>query len=149
MHVLQEIAFFDVTKTGELLSRLSEDTQIIKNAATTNLSEALRNVSTAAIGLCFMFATSWKLTRKHLTIEVVICELYLYLEKSRILIMCVLLHLFLVLALAIVPAVSVAVRQFGRFLRELSHKTQAAAATAASIAEVYLCIKNLTLNVKN
>lgn len=98
----QEIAFFDVTRTGELLSRLSEDTQIIKNAATTNLSEALRNLSTTVIGLGFMFSTSWKLT---------------------------------LLSLAIVPVISVAVRKFGRFLRELSHKTQAAAAVAASIAE--------------
>lgn len=40
------------------------------------------------------------------------------------------------MALVIVPVVSVAVRQFGRYLRELSHKTQAAAAVAASIAEV-------------
>ena len=65
-HVLpQEIAFFDVTRTGELLSRLSEDTQIIKNAATTNLSEALRNITTTAIGLGFMFSTSWKLTREY------------------------------------------------------------------------------------
>ncbi|XP_026418384.1 ABC transporter B family member 25-like isoform X2 [Papaver somniferum] len=100
--VSQEIAFYDVTRTGELLSRLSEDTQIIKNAATTNLSEALRNVSTACIGLGFMFTTSWKLT---------------------------------LLALVVVPVISVAVRQFGRYLRELSHKTQAAAAVAASIAE--------------
>ncbi|OEL15004.1 ABC transporter B family member 25 [Dichanthelium oligosanthes] len=98
----QEIAFFDVTRTGELLSRLSEDTQIIKNAATTNLSEALRNITTTAIGLGFMFSTSWKLT---------------------------------LLALVIVPVISVAVRRFGRFLRELSHQTQAAAAVASSIAE--------------
>lgn len=63
--ISQEIAFFDVTKTGELLSRLSEDTQIIKNAATTNLSEALRNLSTSFIGLGFMLATSWKLTCRH------------------------------------------------------------------------------------
>jgi ABC-type multidrug transport system fused ATPase/permease subunit len=62
----QEIAFYDVTKTGELLSRLSEDTQIIKNAATTNLSEALRNVTTALIGVGFMFTSSWKLTCKKL-----------------------------------------------------------------------------------
>ncbi|XP_044399175.1 ABC transporter B family member 25 isoform X4 [Triticum aestivum] len=103
--VNQEIAFFDVTRTGELLSRLSEDTQIIKNAATTNLSEALRNLTTTAIGLGFMapmFSTSWKLT---------------------------------LLALVIVPVISVAVRKFGRFLRELSHQTQAAAAVASSIAE--------------
>lgn len=98
----QEIAFYDVTKTGELLSRLSEDTQIIKNAATTNLSEALRNVTTALIGVGFMFTSSWKLT---------------------------------LLALVVVPLISVSVKQFGRYLRELSHKTQAAAAVAASIAE--------------
>lgn len=98
----QEIAFYDVTKTGELLSRLSEDTQIIKNAATTNLSEALRNVTTAFIGVGFMFTSSWKLT---------------------------------LLALVVVPLISIAVKQFGRYLRELSHKTQAAAAVAASIAE--------------
>ncbi|GJM96658.1 hypothetical protein PR202_ga13520 [Eleusine coracana subsp. coracana] len=101
-NILVEIAFFDVTRTGELLSRLSEDTQIIKNAATTNLSEALRNITTTAIGLGFMFSTSWKLT---------------------------------LLALVIVPVISVAVRRFGRFLRELSHQTQAAAAVASSIAE--------------
>ena len=41
-----------------------------------------------------------------------------------------------VLALVVVPVVTVAVRKFGRYLRELSHKTQAAAAVAASIAEV-------------
>ncbi|GMN67776.1 hypothetical protein TIFTF001_036838 [Ficus carica] len=41
----------------------------------------------------------------------------------------------LVLALVVVPVVSVAVKKFGRYLRELSHKTQAAAAVAASIAE--------------
>uniref|UniRef100_A0A0D9VZ56 ABC transporter B family member 25 n=1 Tax=Leersia perrieri TaxID=77586 RepID=A0A0D9VZ56_9ORYZ len=100
--IIVEIAFFDVTRTGELLSRLSEDTQIIKNAATTNLSEALRNITTTAIGLGFMFTTSWKLT---------------------------------LLALVIVPVISIAVRKFGRFLRELSHQTQAAAAVASSIAE--------------
>ncbi|KAF5794016.1 putative bacterial ABC-type protein transporter [Helianthus annuus] len=98
----QEIAFFDVTRTGELLSRLSEDTQIIKNAATSNVSEILRNLSTAFIGLGFMFATSWKLT---------------------------------LLALVVVPFISIVVRQVGRYLREVSHKTQAAAAVASSIAE--------------
>lgn len=40
------------------------------------------------------------------------------------------------LSLAVVPVISVAVRRFGRYMRELSHKTQAAAAVASSIAEV-------------
>ncbi|KAH7301745.1 hypothetical protein KP509_23G040300 [Ceratopteris richardii] len=98
----QEIAFFDVTKTGELLSRLSEDTQVIKNAATINLSEALRSLTTSLVGVGFMFQTSWRLT---------------------------------LLALAVIPAIFLGIRAFGRYLRELSHKTQAAAAVAASIAE--------------
>nr|GMC99332.1 ABC transporter B family member 27-like [Ipomoea batatas] len=98
----QEIAFYDVTRTGELLSRLSEDTQIIKSAATTNLSEALRNVTTSMIGIGFMFSSSWKLT---------------------------------LLALVVVPVIAIGVRKFGRYLRDLSHATQAAAAVAASIAE--------------
>ena len=59
---IQEIAFFDVTKTGELLSRLSEDTQVIKNAATVNLSETLRSLTTSLVGVGFMFQTSWQLT---------------------------------------------------------------------------------------
>ncbi|KAF7838546.1 ABC transporter B family member 25 [Senna tora] len=100
--LLQEIAFFDVTRTGELLNRLSEDTQIIKNAATTSLSHVLSCFSTSFIGLVFMFSTSWKLT---------------------------------LLALLVVPPTFVAVRKLGAFLRDLSHKTQAAAAEAASIAE--------------
>ena len=44
------------------------------------------------------------------------------------------------LALVIVPVISVAVRKFGRFLRELSHQTQAAAAVASSIAEVCISV---------
>lgn len=104
--IQQEIAFYDVTRTGELLSRLSEDTQIIKSAATTNLSEALRNVTTSMIGIGFMFSSSWKLT---------------------------------LLALVVVPVIAIGVRKFGRYLRDLSHATQAAAAVAASIAEVGIC----------
>ncbi|KAL6528195.1 ABC transporter B member 25 [Orobanche hederae] len=44
--IQQEIALFDVTRTGELLSRLPEDTQVIKSAATMNIYEALWNVTT-------------------------------------------------------------------------------------------------------
>ncbi|CAL5410354.1 unnamed protein product [Camellia sinensis] len=40
-----------------------------------------------------------------------------------------------ILSLTVVPAISIVVRQFGRFLHELPHSTQSAAAVAASIAE--------------
>jgi ABC-type multidrug transport system fused ATPase/permease subunit len=126
----QEIAFFDVTRTGELLSRLSEDTQIIKNAATTNLSEALRNIATTAIGLGFMFSTSWKLTCEYECHMLKFCPPFSSISLILLITFCT------VLALVIVPVISVAVRRFGRFLRELSHQTQAAAAVASSIAEV-------------
>ncbi|KAF5933279.1 hypothetical protein HYC85_029450 [Camellia sinensis] len=42
----------------------------------------------------------------------------------------------LVLSFTVILAISIDVHQFGRFLRELSHSTQFAAAVAASIAEV-------------
>lgn len=44
-----------------------------------------------------------------------------------------------VLALVVVPVIAIGVRKFGRYLRDLSHATQAAAAVAASIAEVGIC----------
>lgn len=51
-----------------------------------------------------------------------------------------------VLALLIVPAISLGIRAFGKYLRELSHKTQAAAAVAASIAEVEPNTLDLSIN---
>ena len=37
-----EVAFFDVTKTGELVSRIASDTSLLKAAVTPNISMALR-----------------------------------------------------------------------------------------------------------
>ncbi|KAK4567981.1 hypothetical protein RGQ29_003657 [Quercus rubra] len=66
-----------------LFTRLSEDTQIIKSAATTSLSEALRSLAAAFIGLSFMFATSWKLTLFVLAVvpalSVAVCKFGLFL----------------------------------------------------------------------
>jgi ATP-binding cassette subfamily B (MDR/TAP) protein 10 len=36
--VSQEVAFFDRSRTGELISRLSSDTVILKDAVTSDLS---------------------------------------------------------------------------------------------------------------
>ena len=48
--------------------------------------------------------------------------------------------------MVVVPPISIAVRKFGRFLRDLAHKTQAAAAAASSIAEV--CCSQLDWNIE-
>ncbi|OVE79766.1 hypothetical protein BVY02_02330, partial [bacterium J17] len=40
----QDIAFFDSSRTGDLLNRLSADTELVKQAVTVNISVALRYI---------------------------------------------------------------------------------------------------------
>ncbi len=58
----QEIAFFDGSRTGELINRLSADTQVLQNTVSVNVSMALRNAAAAVGGIAFLFWTSVKLT---------------------------------------------------------------------------------------
>ncbi len=58
----QEVAYFDVRRTGELTSRLASDTTVIQNAVSVNISMALRSAATAIGGVVLLFVTSPKLT---------------------------------------------------------------------------------------
>lgn len=58
----QDIAFFDARRTGELLSRMSNDAAILQNTVSVNVSMALRNVLTAVGGVVLLFITSPRLT---------------------------------------------------------------------------------------
>lgn len=58
----QEVAFFDNNRTGELINRLSSDTQVIQNALTVNVSMLLRYIFQIVGSLVFMFTLSAKLT---------------------------------------------------------------------------------------
>ena len=58
----QEIGFFDVNRTGELINRLSADTQVIQSSLTVNISMLLRGAVQASASLTLMFYTSWKLS---------------------------------------------------------------------------------------
>ena len=49
--VKQETAFFDKTKTGELINRLSADTQLVSQAVTTQISDGLRSSLMTAAGI--------------------------------------------------------------------------------------------------
>lgn len=60
--VAQEIGFFDAQRTGELLNRLSSDTNVIQNGVTVNISMALRFFVQALGSLAVLVWTSWKLT---------------------------------------------------------------------------------------
>jgi ATP-binding cassette subfamily B protein len=54
--------FFEVTRTGEVLSRLTTDTTLVQTVAGAGLSIALRNALTFAGGLAMLFVTSPRLT---------------------------------------------------------------------------------------
>jgi len=58
----QEIGFFDAEKTGELTSRLTNDTQVLQSAVTTNLSMTLRYLTQAVGGVVVLFFTSLQLS---------------------------------------------------------------------------------------
>jgi ATP-binding cassette subfamily B protein len=55
-------AFFEITRTGEVLSRLTADTTLIQTVIGSSVSVALRNLLMLVGGLALMFATSVKLT---------------------------------------------------------------------------------------
>ncbi|KAJ1492713.1 efflux ABC transporter [Baffinella frigidus] len=57
-----EVAFFDSHRTGEILSRLSDDCTVIQSTVTSNISVGLRNVLQIMGCLTIMLATSWRLT---------------------------------------------------------------------------------------
>ncbi|MGH6827358.1 MAG: ABC transporter transmembrane domain-containing protein, partial [Rhizomicrobium sp.] len=54
-------AFFEVTRTGEVLSRLTADTTLIQTVVGSSVSVALRNFVTLVGGLILMFVTSPRL----------------------------------------------------------------------------------------
>ncbi|MFO1248475.1 MAG: ABC transporter transmembrane domain-containing protein [Alphaproteobacteria bacterium] len=54
--------FFEVTRTGEVLSRMTADTTLIQTVVGSSASMALRNLVTLTGGLILMFVTSVKLT---------------------------------------------------------------------------------------
>mmetsp|Transcript_16760 Transcript_16760/g.20294 ORF Transcript_16760/g.20294 Transcript_16760/m.20294 type:complete len:678 (+) Transcript_16760:66-2099(+) len=51
------IFFFDKSKTGDLVNRISSDTTIVSNTLTESVSMALRGVSTTIVGTGFLFYT--------------------------------------------------------------------------------------------
>ena len=62
-HVLyQSPEFFEVTQSGEILSRLNTDTTLIQTLVGTSVSMALRNTLLLTGGLVMMFITSVKLS---------------------------------------------------------------------------------------
>lgn len=58
----QDIAFHDVSRPGELLSRLAADSSTLQDAATTNISMAMRWLASVVGGMIYLAVLQWKLT---------------------------------------------------------------------------------------
>lgn len=62
-HIIRVSAeFFEITKTGEVISRLTVDTIVLYNILSNTLSFLLRNSLLFLGGICFLFLTSLKLS---------------------------------------------------------------------------------------
>lgn len=76
--------FFELTKTGEVLSRLTTDTTLIQAVVGTSLSMGLRNTFLLLGGLVMLFVTSVKLAAYILlTLVLVILPIFLFGRKVR------------------------------------------------------------------
>merc|ERR1719181_31238 len=60
--VRQDVAFFDTVRVGELLNRLSTDTEVIQMVVTANLAGWFIPLAQVVIGLIAIFAYNWRLT---------------------------------------------------------------------------------------
>eukprot|EP01134_Creolimax_fragrantissima_P007566 CFRG7566T1 len=58
----QDIEFFDLSHTGELINRLASDTAAVQTVVTTNLTMLTKNSVQVIGALCVMFYYSWRLT---------------------------------------------------------------------------------------
>ncbi|KAH7693181.1 ABC transporter, partial [Aphelenchoides avenae] len=58
----QEIAFFDSSQTGEIVSRLTADCQTMSSTVSTNLNVFMRNSVMLVGSVIFMINLSWRLT---------------------------------------------------------------------------------------
>jgi len=60
--LIQDIGFFDTTKTGDISSRLNSDTMVAAGQIPTNLNVFLRSLVTGIGVLIYMVILSWQLT---------------------------------------------------------------------------------------
>ena len=60
--LLNEVGFFDGSRTGELANRLSSDTAVVQNAVTVNISMLLRFAAQLLVCLGALLWISWRLT---------------------------------------------------------------------------------------
>ena len=58
----QEIGFFDAHKSGDLVSRLGTDTQLVQTATTQSINDFLIGILKVVSSVTLMFLVCWQLT---------------------------------------------------------------------------------------
>lgn len=77
-------AFFEITRSGDILSRLSSDTSILQSLIGSSISVALRNCVLLVGGIVMMFSTSPKMTAMVLlVIPIVVIPIKIFGRKVR------------------------------------------------------------------
>jgi len=82
----KDIEFFDETKTGEILSRISSDTGVIQDGLSTNISMFIRCsiIIICTLGICFYISVPLTLITCGGIIPIVFCAVF-YSRKVRVL----------------------------------------------------------------
>jgi ATP-binding cassette, subfamily B, bacterial len=76
LHLLnKDIAFYDLNKTGDLLSRLANDVTVVQNGLGTNISMFVRAMVTIISSIAVLCYISWELTLVTLAGIVPVCVL--------------------------------------------------------------------------
>jgi len=60
--IRKDISFFDDNRTGDILSRIGSDTQVVSDGLTTAVAQTVKSTTVLVGVLIIMFMKSWKLT---------------------------------------------------------------------------------------
>ena len=80
--LFQDVGFYDMSKSGDITSRLAADTTTVTDNVCLNMNIMMRSITQAAMVLVFMFRTSWRLTV--VTITLVPCTIVVTKVYGRI-----------------------------------------------------------------
>lgn len=72
------ISYFDSTQSGQLLSRIMNDAEGIRNLVGTGLGQILGSGFTTLISVCVLFYLNWRLTSATIIVLVIFCLVLLY-----------------------------------------------------------------------
>ncbi len=76
------ISYFDSTQSGQLISRIMNDAEGIRNLVGTGLGQILGSLVTGAISICVLFYLNWRLTAAMFVVLLAFVGLLLYAFKT-------------------------------------------------------------------